>query len=146
MRFYCQSRSGIHRRAYLSRNIASGRPDTNDLAVAAGFGKQAADSISQDSSGTLTFKGSYPFKMKGYDPANPNPFSIYPLITTTESCIRCGLCADQCPWGAIDPVDFAGIDTEACLRCFRCIKVCPSRAKLLRMRSSWLLYPDLRRD
>ncbi len=112
-----------------SKNIASGRPNENDLAVAAGFGKQIMASISADAGGVLTLKGNYPSPLKGYDPASPGPHPTYPNIVTEESCTRCGVCAELCPWGAIDRDDFAKIDSTRCLRCFRCIKICPVDAK-----------------
>jgi ferredoxin/flavodoxin len=112
-----------------SENIAAGRPNENDLAVAAGFGKQILDTISRDISGVLTLKGSYPSPLKGYDPSAPGPHPTYPNIVTEESCTQCGVCAELCPWGAIDKDDVTKIDSVRCLRCFRCIKICPVDAK-----------------
>jgi ferredoxin/flavodoxin len=112
-----------------SRNIAAGRPNENDLTVAAGFGKQIMESLSRDSAGVLTIKGNYPSALKGYDPSTPGPHPTYPNIVTSESCIECGVCAENCPWGAIHKDDFTIIDSPKCLRCFRCIKICPAAAK-----------------
>jgi ferredoxin/flavodoxin len=115
-----------------SKNIAAGRPNENDLAVAAGFGKQIVDSIFADAGGALTLKGNYPSPLKGYDPSAPGPHPTYPSIVTDESCTQCGVCAELCPWGAIDKDDVSKIDSVRCLRCFRCIKICPVDAKKVR--------------
>ena len=48
--------------------------------------------------------------------------------TTNDSCIMCGLCAKQCPEGAI-AADNKTVDTNACISCFRCIRICPVHAK-----------------
>jgi ferredoxin len=115
-----------------SKNIATGRPDENDLAIAKKFGRTAASYIGREKQGVLRVKGSYPYEWKGYDPADfrPEPGRpIHPSISTNERCTSCGVCAENCPWGAIDGDDYAKIDTLKCLRCFRCIKYCPAEAK-----------------
>ena len=112
-----------------SKNIATGRPDDNDLAIAAGFGRQTAVLVAGDASGTLTLKGNYPFVMKGYDPSHPGPHPTYFNIGTSELCTGCGLCADNCPWGAIDVDNHKIINSAKCMRCLRCIKNCPASAK-----------------
>jgi ferredoxin/flavodoxin len=112
-----------------SHKIATGRPNADDLAVIAGFGKLAAASIAKDVIGTLHFKGTYPFAVAGYDPAKPGPSPTRPAIVTDENCNMCGLCADTCPWGAIDKIDCKTINNATCSRCFRCIKICPAGAK-----------------
>jgi|WetSurMetagenome_2_1015567.scaffolds.fasta_scaffold192452_1 ferredoxin/flavodoxin len=112
-----------------SKNIAAGRPNENDLAVAAGFGKQALSTIFRNLSGVLTLKGNYPSQLKGYNPSALGTHPTYPNIVTEESCTQCGVCAELCPWGAIDKDDVTKIDSARCLRCFRCIKSCPVDAK-----------------
>jgi ferredoxin len=110
-----------------SRKIATGRPDEDDLVTAREFGKKIAD-IDLSDSRKLTVKGNYPFITRGFDPANPDrPF--FPSIITTDECTACGLCAEECPWGAIDTEDYSQVDTLKCLRCFRCIRICPVSAK-----------------
>jgi ferredoxin len=104
-----------------SSKIATGRPDANDLVTASDFGKRTILSIAQEIPGDLKFKGTYPFKAKVIGPG------IVP--TTSAECVLCGLCIDNCPWGAIDSNDCKKVDASKCMRCARCIKECPSGAK-----------------
>jgi ferredoxin len=51
------------------------------------------------------------------------------LLTTNHSvnkdlCIRCMVCVDICPVGAIDP-EMGRVDTSACVACLGCINNCP---------------------
>jgi ferredoxin len=112
-----------------SRNIAPGRPDTNDLAIARSYGKQTLRAIGENCPGTLTVKGNYPFVSKGFDTANRGSLSAYASIITVDTCLRCGLCAEICPWEAIDKDDFKIVNSAKCLRCLRCVKNCPVGAK-----------------
>jgi len=112
-----------------SKNIAPGRPDRHDLAIAADFGKKVMAAIARDSTGPLTVKGDYPFTWKGYDPQKPEEHPLLPRLVTGEDCTRCGLCAENCPWGAIAINDGVATDHTKCMRCFRCIKICPVAAR-----------------
>ncbi|MFC2011098.1 4Fe-4S dicluster domain-containing protein [Chloroflexota bacterium] len=114
-----------------SKNIARGRPDNNDLAIAAEFGGKVAVSIATDITGTLNLKGNYPFVWKGYDPANPGDHPTFFSIETNEHCTQCHLCAENCPWEAIDMDDPKIINSAICMRCLRCLKNCPSSAKCI---------------
>ena len=111
-----------------SKNIAAGRPNSRDLDIARDFGRKVAKNIKKAMSATLIIKGNYPFVAKGFDPAQPGPLTAFANITTTENCTQCGICVEECPWGAIDPEMYTTESTK-CMRCFRCIKVCPSSAR-----------------
>ncbi|MBQ6685016.1 MAG: 4Fe-4S binding protein, partial [Firmicutes bacterium] len=58
-----------------------------------------------------------------------NPIDIRKVKPLTgDNCNGCGLCAEICPMGSIDPKDvrqFTGI----CIKCGACIKKCPQGAK-----------------
>ena len=113
-----------------SRKVAGGRPDVKDLAIAREFGRKAIEGIDKAISGKLVVKGNYPYIAKGDDPAKAilGPVAAIALITATEDCTHCGLCVEQCPWGAITMNEALTVDYTKCLRCFRCIKVCPAGA------------------
>ena len=44
-------------------------------------------------------------------------------------CIRCGLCADNCPAGAIPKAAPQKEDKHKCISCLRCIQICPQSAR-----------------
>jgi ferredoxin len=104
-----------------SSKIATGRPNADDLVTASEFGKKVIASINGAISGRLTLKGTFPFVAKGTGAGTPP--------TTSEDCILCGLCIENCHWGAIDSNDCKKIDAAKCMRCARCIKECPAGAK-----------------
>jgi ferredoxin len=112
-----------------SQKIATGRPDAGDLKIAREFGAKVIKGIDKAMAGKLIVKGNYPYVAPGFNPANPRFLTLHALISTTEDCTHCGICAENCPWGAISADDEAIYDTLKCLRCFRCIKVCPEGAK-----------------
>jgi ferredoxin len=115
-----------------SKNIATGRPDANDLAIANNFGRQTASAIDKNTSGKLAVKGTYPFTTEGYEPTNPSSHPTHFRILTKESCVQCRLCVENCPWVAIDADNPATIISNKCMRCLRCLKNCPVSAKEIR--------------
>ena len=110
---------------------AAGRPDVSDLTIAKGFAWQIWKKLQ---AGTP----SSPVAVRGNDPVGPyytprdrygNPINILKVRPkTSEACIRCGLCARQCPLGSIDPEDEARL-IGPCMKCNRCVKHCPVGAK-----------------
>jgi ferredoxin len=131
-----------------SKNIATGRPDENDLAIAEDFGRKAISFIVGEKQGVLRVKGSYPYEWRGYDPADfrPKPDRpIHPSVSTNERCTSCGLCAENCPWGVIDTEDYTLIDNTKCMRCFRCIKNCPVAAKEVTDKNFFEFLPEFER-
>lgn len=67
-----------------------------------------------------TIKGNRPYKKPGAVPLQPQ--------TDENECLSCGVCARECPTGAIDPVTLA-TDKDKCITCCRCIAVCDSHAR-----------------
>lgn len=97
--------------------VANGRPDASDMAVAVDFMERAKESDNLDIS---TIKGHRPYKKPGAVPLQPQ--------TDENECLSCGVCAQECPTGAIDPVTLA-TDKNKCITCCRCIAVCGSHAR-----------------
>lgn len=102
--------------------IQVGRPDEADLAEDRSFAAQAKENLA---AGRFldTVPGNRPY-VKGDEGGGGGHF--HPL--TAGECSRCGLCAAECPEGAIAP-DCVTIDPAKCIACFRCIRICPERAK-----------------
>ena len=75
----------------------------------------------------------------GCDPIRPyytprdrhgNPINILKVKPKTDpdKCGGCGLCAELCPMGSIDPADVSQV-RGICIKCCACVKKCPSGAK-----------------
>jgi ferredoxin len=112
----------------VSPKIATGRPDANDLSIAMDFGRKAARLVTENAPGELKVKGNYPFTWKGMDPKVQPEFPPRPRLVTNDDCIQCKLCAQNCPWAAIDFEDTKIRDYGRCFFCHRCYKNCPSQA------------------
>lgn len=104
------------------RSIAAGRPNAQDIAIAADFGKAVAAKLASDDKTPVTVPGNYPYKDL---PKMP----VVPL--TLESCGGCGRCARLCPVGAIPANAPHTTDASKCILCMRCVAVCPRGARLL---------------
>ena len=51
------------------------------------------------------------------------------MYKITDRCIACGICADECPVGAISQNgDKFEIDNDQCVECGTCVDVCPNEA------------------
>lgn len=94
---------------------AAGRPDEQDKRQLEEFARRIAgkaDPVSE-------VPGNRPYKKAGGAPMVPKP---------TSSCTACGLCARECPVGAIDPQTLKA-DAEKCISCMRCVRRCPQGAR-----------------
>lgn len=45
-----------------------------------------------------------------------------------KKCVKCGVCAKNCPVGAIEMKPYPKIDREKCIKCFCCHELCPHKA------------------
>ncbi len=46
------------------------------------------------------------------------------IIVCREKCTGCGICVEQCPFGAIEIVDETAVILDACTLCGACVEVC----------------------
>ncbi len=103
------------------RKYGANRPDADDLKELKSFGEQISKAFSNGSilspSGEL--EGGRPYKKAM---AGPNP-------TASKKCTGCGLCAKQCPIGAIPLTDLRKVNKDLCVSCMRCVSICPTEAR-----------------
>lgn len=105
------------------REVAAGRPDTEDKEQLYVFGQKICAAVTADpDKAEPALPGNRPYQGGG----NGGP---YPIVG--EECIRCGFCARKCPAGAI-PMENPGTTVQdICISCMRCIAVCPKKARKL---------------
>lgn len=121
-----------------SNKIAQGRPNQDDINEIQDFGRKIAAKAyyTQDSTGTDTaidIKGEpgphYGGYFKPLNPKDNTPIDIRKAKpVTSDACIACGICAENCSMGSINhsnPKEVIGI----CIKCGACINHCPISAK-----------------
>ena len=96
---------------------AAGRPDASDRKQLEAF----ADRIADKTGAAVSIPGNRPYKKAGGAGLVPKP---------TTDCVKCGLCAKNCPVQAIDPASLAA-DSQKCIACMRCVKKCPRHARIV---------------
>lgn len=117
-----------------SGTLGAGRPDGEDLALAARLGERAA-SLALD----LAAPPPSPVPVEGEDPVRPyytprdragRPINILKVKPKTDParCTGCGLCRRICTMGSIDAQDPSRI-SGVCIKCCACVKRCPGGAK-----------------
>ncbi|MBN1813762.1 MAG: 4Fe-4S binding protein [Anaerolineae bacterium] len=120
--------------------IASGRPDGQDLARAAEFGKAIREKMrgigALDEIPPLEVPGDFPYKEWSKWP------DVSP-ITQETTCIKCEACVAACPTAAITMNETVFTDTDACIVCCACVRACPTGARVtehprIRQSQEWL--------
>jgi ferredoxin len=109
--------------------IAEGRPDAGDLLRAEEFGRSILEKLrtvpSLEGVPELGVPGNHPY-------GGITELWSVDFIEVSDECIQCGVCAEGCPVGAIDPEDSSVIDKEKCFTCCACIKNCPQEARTMK--------------
>lgn len=105
----------------LVHEIAHGRPDAEDKNQLAEFGRKIREAYEKNAfSDDLKLPGSHNYKKYNGVPMKPY---------TGSSCIECGLCAKECPAGAI-PIDNPRFtDKDLCISCMHCVSICPKHSR-----------------
>ena len=94
---------------------AANRPDASDEQQLIQFARQIADRTE-----ALTcIPGNRPYKKAGGGGLVPKP---------SRDCVKCGVCAKNCPVQAIDPATLLA-DPKKCISCMRCVKQCSHEAR-----------------
>ena len=128
---------------------AVGRPDLRDLSVAEEFGEKIREKLMAAGPSTppadVQVPGEHPYR-------GESTLWDVDFIAVNDQCTQCGICAEGCPAGAIDPSDSSIIDITLCITCCACIRNCPRQARemkpgLVRDASLRLytLYPEPKR-
>ncbi len=94
---------------------AAGRPDSSDKAQLTDFARRI---LSKDGE-AASIPGNRPYKKSSGGGLVPK---------AAKDCVKCGLCARECPVQAIDPETLTA-DAKKCISCMRCVKRCPHGAR-----------------
>lgn len=108
---------------------AQGRPDEDDMNKAKLFGQKVQEKLSTipsaDQIPDVNIPGCSPYR-------GDSKLWIVDFIAVSDECDQCGICAEECPVGAIDLEDCKSTDTEKCITCCACIKHCPKGARTMK--------------
>ena len=65
---------------------------------------------------------------------------------TSSKCMKCGICANNCPVGAI-PLDNPKVtDNEKCISCMRCVRRCPKGARKISELKSLMILMKIKKE
>lgn len=117
-----------------SRVLGADRPNAEDEALMDEFAARVAElaaGLDAAPVKSVAVRGQEPLRPY-YTPQDRagNPINILKVKPKTDlsRCGGCGLCADLCPMGSIDPADVSAV-RGICIKCCACVKGCPTGAK-----------------
>ncbi len=128
---------GEHSFAHEGLEIASGRPDEKDLAIAHEFGEKIYETVSSGISEISLPEEELPLMSRMLPDGSAARFTKIPEVDK-NLCTSCGMCVYKCPPGAIDRSSYE-IDADKCIRCFACVRVCGVNARKISLRNASLV-------
>lgn len=109
--------------------VALGRPDEDDLENARAFGRRIRERLRSVAAISelpeVQVPGARPY-------GGVTVLWDVDFIEVNDRCEQCGVCAETCPVGAVDPQNSAVVDQEKCITCCACIKRCPRSARSMK--------------
>lgn len=116
------------------RDIAAGRPDGKDAEEMKAFAGRICEKLETADWKEPAVPGNRPYRDWKQMPVVPS---------VNEDCTACGVCAAQCPSGAIPAEAPDTTKPDKCILCMRCVSVCPSRARSLPLQAQAMLEQKL---
>ena len=117
-----------------SRVLGADRPNAEDKVLMDEFAARVAElaaGLDAAPVKSVAVRGQEPLRPY-YTPRDRagNPINILKVKPKTDlsRCDGCGLCADLCPMGSIDPADVSAV-RGICIKCCACVKACPTGTK-----------------